>query len=342
MRIAVCRPQQPFVRGGAEIFTDLLVDELRARGHEADLVSIPFNTWPNERILTSAMMWRLVELTAGTGMEADLVVATKFPSYLIEHPNKVVWLVHQFRQAYELDGTEYGQFTRSRTDRAVRDRIEEIDKLSLGSARRLFATSKNVAGRLQRSTGLRAEILPPPPQALAYRCDRYEPFVLSVGRLDPWKRVDLLLAGARLVPGLEVVVAGDGPDRDRLERMTAELGLDGRVRFLGRVSEETLTDLYATCRAVYYAPMDEDFGMVPIEAHRACKPVVTATDSGGPLDFVVPGETGWVAEPTAEGLASAFSELLESEGTARRYGAAGEPAAAAITWDRAIARLLGL
>jgi glycosyltransferase involved in cell wall biosynthesis len=340
MRIAVCRPQQPFVRGGAEIFTDLLVTELRARGHDADLVSIPFNTWPNERILTSGMMWRLVDLAPNTGMEADLVVATKFPSYLIEHPNKVVWLVHQFRQAYELDGTEFGQLTRSRADRAVRDRIEEIDRASLGGARKLFATSKNVAGRLQRSTGLEAEVLPHPPQELAYRCERYDPFVLSVGRLDPWKRLDLLLGGARDVPGLDVVIAGEGPDRGRLERLSAELGLDDRVRFLGRVSEKTLTGLYATCRAVYYAPMDEDFGMVPLEAHRARKPVVTATDSGGPLDFVIPGQTGWVAEPTAAGLAAAFSELLQSEETARRYGEAGEPAAAAITWDGAIARLL--
>ncbi len=185
MRIAVCRPQQPFVRGGAEIFTDLLVSELRARGHEAELVSIPFNTWPNERILTSAMMWRLVDLTEHTGMEADLVVATKFPSYLIEHPNKVVWLVHQFRQAYELDGTPYGQFTRSREDRAIRDRVQELDRLSLGGARKVFATSKNVAGRLERSTGIDAEVLPHPPQELPFRCDRYDPFVLSVGTARP-------------------------------------------------------------------------------------------------------------------------------------------------------------
>ena len=340
MRIAVCRPQQPFVRGGAEIFTDTLVAELRARGHEADLVSIPFNTCPNERILTSAAMWRLVDMTEHTGMEADLVVATKFPSYLIEHPNKVVWLVHQFRQAYELDGTEYGQFTQTEDDRAIRDRVEEMDRVSIGGARKVFATSKNVAGRLLRSTGIEAEVLPHPPQELPYRCDRYDPFVLSIGRLDPWKRLDLLIRGASQAPGLEVVIAGDGPDRERLERLTAELGVGGRVRFLGRVTEEALTDLYATCRAVYYAPMDEDFGMVPIEALRARKPVVTATDSGGPLDFVIPGRTGWVTEPTPDGLAAAFAELLASEETARRYGEAGEPAAAAITLDTAIARLL--
>ena len=214
------------------------------------------------------------------------MIATKFPSYLIDHPNKVVWLVHQFRQAYELDRTEHGQLSETRS--TVRSGSES--PLRSGRARRarkLFATSPNVAGRLQRSTGLDAEVLPHPPQELDYRCDRYDPFVLSVGRLDALKRLDLLLAAAALEPRLEVVVAGDGPDRERLEDLARTLG--DRVRFAGRVDETELADLYATCRAVYYAPIDEDFGMVPLEAFRSRKPVVTATDSGGPLDFVLAG-----------------------------------------------------
>jgi glycosyltransferase involved in cell wall biosynthesis len=341
VKIAVCRPQQPFVRGGAEIFTDLLVAELRARGHEADLVTVPFQTWPNQRLLASGMMWRFVDLDPEGATPADLVVATKFPSYLIEHPNKVVWLVHQFRQAYELHGTEYGQLGDSGFDESLRERIEAVDRYALGAASRLFATSANVAGRLRRSTGLEAEVLPHPPQELAYRCDRYDPFVLSVGRLDAWKRIDLLLEAAALEPGIEVVVVGDGPDRARLEALSSKLDIGGRVRFAGRVEADVLTDLYATCRAVYYAPVDEDFGMVPIEAFRSCKPVITATDSGGPLDFVTDGETGWVTEPDAGAIAAACRELLGSEETARRYGEAGLPASAAITWDAAISRLLG-
>ena len=71
MRIAVCRPQQPFVRGGAEIFTDKLVAELRARGHEADIVSVPFQTWPNKRLLESGLMWRFVDLLPGGSASAD-------------------------------------------------------------------------------------------------------------------------------------------------------------------------------------------------------------------------------------------------------------------------------
>jgi glycosyltransferase involved in cell wall biosynthesis len=339
VRIAVCRPQEPFKHGGTEIFADTLVAELRARGHEAELVTVPFQTWPNERLLTGAMSWRLLDLGPEGPNPAELVIATRFPSYVIEHPNKVVWLVHQLRQAYELDGTERGQFSDSFLDRSFRDRIAAMDRQAFGEARRLFATSANVSGRLRSSTGLEAEVLPHPPQELGYRCDAYDPFVLSVGRLDPWKRVDLLLEAAALVPGLEVVVAGTGPDRERLEQKAAALGI--RARFAGRVSGEELARLYATCRAVFYGPYDEDFGMVPLEAFRAAKPVLTTTDAGGPLDFVVPGETGWVCDPAPEALAVALHEALADQETARRLGEAGKPRADAITWDSALERLLG-
>jgi len=336
MRIAVCRPQEPFKHGGAEIFTDTLTAELRTRGHDVELVTVPFQTWPNERLLTGAMTWRLLDLSPEGPNPAELVIATRFPSYVIEHPNKVVWLVHQLRQAYELDGTERGQFSDSFVDRSFRERIAAIDRHALGGARKLFATSANVAGRLTTSTGLEAEILPHPPQELDYRCEAYEPFVLSVGRLDSWKRVGLLIEAAALVPGLDVVVAGTGPERELLEEAAG-----GRARFVGRVTPGELARLYATCRAVFYGPFDEDFGMLPLEAYRASKPVVTTTDAGGPLDFVVPGETGWVTEPSPEALAVALREALADEQAARRYGEAGKPRADAITWDAALGRLLG-
>src|SRR5262245_49330195 len=157
MRILVCRPQTPFVRGGAEIFTDTLAAELRARGHEVELVSLPWVTWPNESLVRSAMLWRLLDLGSGTEAMADMVIATKFPSYLVRHPNKVVWLVHQLRQAYELHGTDLGQFSDSDEDRVILEGIPALDCEALGEARRLFATSSNVAERLRRSTGLDAE-----------------------------------------------------------------------------------------------------------------------------------------------------------------------------------------
>jgi glycosyltransferase involved in cell wall biosynthesis len=331
MRIAVLRPQVPFARGGAEIFTDELVRQLHARGHEAEIVSVPFKWYPGQRVLTQAFLWRLLDLTEADGAPIDIVVATKFPSYCVRHPNKVVWLLHQFRQAYELDRTELGQFSESAQDRALRRRVQRLDETALGEARKLFATSGNVASRLRRSTGLEAEVLPHPPQELAYRTDGYEPFVLSVNRLDRAKRIDLLIEAAAR-QDVDVVIVGDGPDRGRLESLA-----NGRARFTGRISEQELADLYARCRAVYYAPFDEDFGMVPFEAFLAEKPVVTTTDAGGPLDVVHERATGRVVEPTVDAIAGA---LAIGEDEARRWGKAGKAIAERVTWDSAIDRLL--
>lgn len=340
MRVAVCRPQVPFAHGGAEIFTDRLVDELRARGHEADLVSVPFKWYPGTRVLTQAFLWRMLDLDEADGRRIDVVVATKFPSYLVRHAEKRVWLVHQFRQAYELDRTELGQFGDSAEERALRRKVQALDRVALGEATRLFATSRNVADRLERSTGLAAEILPHPPQELAYRCAGYDDFVLSVNRLDRSKRVDLLLEAAALDPSLEVVIAGDGPDRERLEELARSRGLDGRARFAGRVSPEELADLYGRCLAVYYAPVDEDFGMVPYEAFLSEKPVLTTTDAGGPLEIVSDGSTGLVVAPEPAALARAASWLRQHREEAASFGRKGRAIAAEVTWERAIARLL--
>jgi glycosyltransferase involved in cell wall biosynthesis len=340
LRIAVLRPQVPFAWGGTEIFTDRLVAELRGRGHEADLVTVPFKWYPGARVLTQAFLWRLLDLEEADGEPVDLVVATKFPSYLVRHPNKRVWLVHQFRQAYELDGTELGQFGDSPEDRALRRKVQALDRIALGEATRLFATSRNVADRLQRSTGLAAEVLPHPPQGLDYRCEGYGEFVLSVNRLDRAKRIDLLLEAAALDPGLEVVVAGEGPDRERLESLARERGLDGRARFAGRVSPEELAALYGQCLAVYYAPVDEDFGMVPFEAFLAEKPVLTTSDAGGPLEIVSDRRTGLVVSPEARELARAAGWLREHREEAASLGRAGKAIAAEVTWDRALERLL--
>jgi glycosyltransferase involved in cell wall biosynthesis len=316
------------------------VHELRARGHEADLVTVPFKWYPGTRVLTQAFLWRLLDLQEADGKPIDLVVATKFPSYLVRHRDKRVWLVHQFRQAYELDGTELGQFDDSPEQRALRRKVQDLDRVALGEASRLFATSRNVADRLLRSTGLAAEVLPHPPQELAYRCEGYGDFVLSVNRLDRAKRIDLLLEAAALDSSLEVVIAGDGPDRERLEGLARQRGLDGRARFAGRVGEDELADLYGRCLAVYYAPVDEDFGMVPLEAFLSEKPVLTTTDAGGPLEVVSDGSTGLVVTPDAEEIARALGWLREHRDVAASYGRAGKAIAREVTWDRAIGRLL--
>ncbi|HEX7145254.1 MAG TPA: glycosyltransferase family 4 protein [Gaiellaceae bacterium] len=340
MRIAVCAPQVPFERGGAEIFADDLVGELRARGHETDLVTVPYKWYPGERVLSQAFLWRLLDLSESDGRPIELAIATKFPSYAVRHPNKVVWLLHQFRQAYELDRTELGQFGESAEERATRRAVQRLDRVVLGEARKVFATSRNVADRLQRSTGIAAEVMPHPPQELPYRTESYDNFVLSVGRLDRAKRHELLLDALATDSTLHCVIVGDGPDRERLEDVARRYGLDGRARFTGRIDEEELAGLYARCLAVYYAPVDEDFGMVPYEAFLAEKPVVTTTDAGGPLEVVTDRATGLVIEPRAAALAEACSWLRDHVDDARAWGQAGKEIARRVSWDETIARLL--
>jgi glycosyltransferase involved in cell wall biosynthesis len=321
----------PFERGGTEIFADGLVQALRDAGHEAELVTVPFKWYPNERVLTQAFLWRLLDLEEANGRPIDAVIATKFPSYVVRHPRKVVWLLHQLRQAWDFDRTEFGQFSESAEDRAIRRKVLELDRVSLGEARKIFTTSSIVAGRLRDSVGLDAEVLAPPPAPLAFRCDEYGDFVLSVNRLDRAKRIDLLIEAAARAD-VNVVIAGDGPDRERLEQLA-----NGRVRFAGRVSDEELAELYARCRAVYYAPVNEDYGLVPYEAFLSDKPVITTTDAGGPLDIVHDGTTGRVVAPTVDELAPALSF---DEDEARTLGRAGHELARAVTWESCVERLL--
>jgi glycosyltransferase involved in cell wall biosynthesis len=340
MRIVVTHPQVPFAHGGAEVLAERLVAELNARAHEAALVTVPFKWYPRDRVLTNALVWRLLDLEEVEGRKVDLLIATKFPSYVARHSNKRVWLVHQFRQAYDLDRTQLGEFGDEPIDRATRRAVHELDRRTLGEAKRRFAISRNVAERLERSLGLDAEVVLPPPQELAYRCDGYGDFVLSVGRLDRAKRVDLLLEAVAAEPSLRAVIAGEGPDRARLELVAQKHKLNGRVEFRGRVDAAQLADLYARCGAVYYAPVDEDYGMVPYEAFLAEKPVVTTTDAGGPLDVVADRRTGLVAAPRAASLADALRYLREHPEDGRAWGRAGKTVAERVTWDAAIERLL--
>ena len=97
MRVVIATAQVPFIRGGAEILADGLKHALRTHGHEVEIVAIPFKWYPPERILEQVLACRLLDLTESAGNSVDLFLGLKFPAYLIPHPNKVLWIVHQHR-----------------------------------------------------------------------------------------------------------------------------------------------------------------------------------------------------------------------------------------------------
>jgi glycosyltransferase involved in cell wall biosynthesis len=340
-RILVCEAQVPFVHGGAEILVRELVRELRAHGHQAELVSVPFKWYPKEEILPHAAAWRLLDLSESNGRPVDLVIATKFPTYFVRHPRKVAWLVHQYRAAYELCGTLYSDFHHTELDVGLRDTLIRLDTEMLGECHARFAIARNTEARLAKFNGLSAPTLYHPPHlAPRLKPGPYGDYVLSVGRLESVKRVDLVVrALADTLGPLDLIVAGDGTHREHVEREAHIAGVADRVRFLGRVDDEELVRLYAGALAVIYPPYDEDFGYVTLEAFLARKPVITCTDSGGPNEFVEDGINGFVCDPVPAAIADAIGRLAGDRLRARALGDAGYEVASRITWDGVIEKL---
>ena len=339
--VVVCEAQVPFVTGGAEYHVRALVDQLAKHGFSTELVRLPFKEYPKEEILAHAAAWRLIDLSESNGDPIDLVISTKFPTYFVRHPNKVVWLIHQCRAAYELCGTKFSDFDHTDEDVGVRERIIELDTQMLGECQKRFTNAANTAARLQHFNGLDAEPLyHPPPLANQLRSGDYGDYVLSVGRLEPIKRIDLALRAMQHVNApTRLLIAGNGSQREDLEKLAATLGISDRLTFLGAVDDSRLVELYAGALAVLYAPYDEDYGYITLEAFLAQKPVITANDSGGTLEFVRHGINGLICEPTAEAIGDAVNFLSSDRRLAGEYGGAGFERARAISWDGVIEKL---
>lgn len=340
--VLVCEAQVPFVHGGAELHVRGLVKELTRRGYRAEKVSVPFKWYPKTELLAQAAAWRLIDLSESNGERIDTVIATKFPTYFVRHPRKVTWLFHQYRAIYDLFDTPYSEFTHSEADVRVRDRLIGLDTEVLGESARLFANARNTAARLARYNGLTAEPLyHPPPLAANITPGPFGDYVLSVGRLEGNKRVELIVrAMAHADRRTRLIVAGEGPLRAQLEAAAADAGCADRVTFAGAVPEAELIALYAGALAVVFPPFDEDYGYVTLEAFLARKPVITTTDAGGPLEFVEDGVNGLIADATPEALGAAIARLAADPRTAQSFGAAGYERARTITWDGVVDRLM--
>lgn len=341
-RIIVCEAQVPFVRGGAEYLVRTLVSQLQQHGYAAELVSIPFKWDPKGEMLAHAAAWRLIDLTESNGRPIDLVIASKFPTYFARHPAKVAWLLHQHRAAYELCGTEFSDFAHSEEDVGLRETLIRTDTEMLRECRRVFTISKTTARRLEKFNGLTHEALyPPPPFAHRLSAGPYGDYALFVGRLESIKRPDLAVRAVQHFDrGLRLIVVGEGTQRQRTEALAEELHVTDRITFAGPVHEEALADLYRGALVTINAPYDEDYGYVTLESFLAHKPVITAHDSGGPLEFVDDQTNGFVTDPSAEAIAAAVNRLAADRSRAANLGSAGYERARVVTWDGVIEKLV--
>lgn len=341
-KVVVLHAQVPFVRGGAEILVENLVKNLKRRKFDAELISIPFKWYPHATLLDSYFMWRMVDLTESNGEKIDLVIPLKVPTYAVRHHNKVTWVMHQYRAAYDLkDNVEFRGLNTIPGGREVLHKIEKMDNMFLPESKVIYTISKNVAARLKKYNNITASPLyHPPVLAGRYFCGEQEDYILSVGRLDESKRVDLLI---RALPycdkKLRVMIAGKGNMQPILEKLAKDLDVSDRVSFLGFVPDDDLLRLYANALAVCYPPIDEDYGYITLETFLSKKPVISCHDSGGVLEFLEHNHNGIVCDANPEEIGEAFNRFFHNKKLAQDYGMDGYEKVKDIKWDHVIDEL---
>ncbi len=344
MRIVLASTFVPFVHGGARFIVEWAEDKLREAGHEVERFYLPFSDAPHE-LLDQVAAFRMMDLAQWS----DRLVAFRPPSYVIPHPDKVLWFIHHIRTYYDMWGAEHAP-PDTPFNRAVRDQLRTIDTAAFGEARRVYTNSQIVSDRLRRFNGTASEPLYPP----VWRPERfsnagYGDEVLAVCRAEPHKRQHLLVAAMAYVTTpvrLRLCGASSGPAyARRLKDLVGDLALHDRVAWDDRwIGEDEKAELISGALALAYLPHDEDsYGYPSLEAAHAEKAVLTTTDSGGVLELVEDGRNGLVADPHPRAIAAALDRLWSDKAAAARMGRENKARLAElrIDWGRVVEALGG-
>ena len=344
MRILVVNNMAPFVWGGAEELAMHLQRNLVLAGYQAEVLRIPFQWEPVGRIPSQMMLVRAMEL-----WNVDRVIALKFPAYLIRHPHKTLWLLHQYRQAYDLLDAGQSNLSNDAEGEKIRRAIVAADNECFKESCRIFTNSEVTRSRLEKYNGFDAQVLLPPlndPELFVG--GKPQSYIFAGGRINRMKRQHLLVeALVHSPPDTRLVIAGppdSQEDATHLHVLVEKLGLQGRVtldlRFLPR---QVYADYVNASSAVAYLPFDEDsLGYVAMEAATAGKALITTTDSGGVLGLVKHHHTGWVTEPEPKALAQALGALCNGTAKTQEMGAAARELwlGMGVTWPHTVKALL--
>ncbi len=347
MRIVLLTAQILFVKGGAEMHVNNLKKALEAHGHQVEIVGVPFYDNPVERTEDTIVASRLLDIEESWGGKIDFAIGMKFPAYLIPHRNKVMWILHQHRAVYDLFDTEFSEVKNDIEGIRIKEIVTNADMKYIPEAKHVFANSGNVAKRLKKYNNIDAEPLYHPcPDMEKFYCDKSENYILMPSRINVTKRQLLAvqaLAKTKSDIKLYIVGASDNPAiKDKMNAIIAEHKMEDRVKYFDYVEQEEKFKLYANCRGVLFIPKDEDYGYITLEGMSSSKPVITAEDSGGPLEFVETGVNGYVCKPEADSIAQAIDALADSEAKAVEMGKKAKEKIDSmnISWDNVVKELL--
>jgi len=344
MKVLIVNNMAPFIWGGAEELAVHLRKNLLIAGHNSEILRIPFQWEPAEKIPSQMLMVRAFELE-----NADRVIALKFPAYLIRHPHKTLWLLHQYRQAYDLFDAGQTNIPAGAGGDEVRRIIKNADDETFRESKRIFTNSEVTRKRLLQYNGFDAEILLPPlndPELFTGGVSNG--YIFAGGRINDMKRQHLLLKAMVFTPaGLKLVIAGPVDTQEdalKLRQTVERLGLNNRVkldlRFMARAEVAKYVNDSLACA---YIPFDEDsLGYVAMEAATAGKAIISTYDSGGVLALVRNNQTGWVTAPDPEAIAEALTYAYNNPLSARDFGAEARKLwfSMGSVWPKTVERLL--
>jgi len=341
MRILIPSIQVPFISGGAESHVENLKRALEEHGHDVEIVRFPFQFSLESHIEELMTFCLHQDFNYFNGYRIDRVISLQFPAYYVQHDNKSLWIMHQHRAVYDL----YDQQEQTRGLETLKKSIINSDNTLLEhSTKSIYANSKNVANRLKRFNNIDATPLyHPPANTEKFFCDEHYGFIFCPSRLETLKRQELLIKAMQYTRSKAVVIiAGDGGQMATYTQLVKELGLSDKISLIGHCSEEEKYILYARSLGVFFAPYDEDYGYITLEAMLSSKPVITCSDSGGPLEFVLDKQTGFVVAPEPKKIAEKIDWLYDHQEKAKELGAYGlqHYHDQNISWDNVIKTLL--
>jgi len=349
MRIAIVTTLAPFTQGGAEYLAAHLAQACRVAGHQVELRTYPFFDRSPDTILSCLASCQQDDFFMWGDQRPDLVICLKFPAFYVQHECKVMWILHQHRSVYDLwDFVAEQGHVHSAEEIALREKIIASDNAIFSSALQNFTISHTVSKRLQQFNHIDSTPLYHPPafaNAILHHPGASETgdFIFAPSRFEPLKRQHLLLEALRLTKHpVKAVLCGSGSHEHHLRNFVTHYKLQSRVTIHSHLSEQALVEHYKQCLAVFFAPYDEDYGYVTLEAMLAGKAVISCSDSGGTNEFILPGETGFIEPPSPEALAERLDELFINRALANTMGvkAAAHYQSFSFSWEHVVDQLL--
>ena len=350
MKIAIL---QPYIEGigGAQRVIETYAIYLQQKGHEVEVFTQRYDEKtaysgfkklkinllsPKSKLFSPFVFW----LKKFHGF--DVVIANDWPTNFASLRNdNVSWICYSpKRDFYDLKEYYWNNtgFFGKISLLLKRLFFQKLDKMSAMQMKRIAANSKNVHARVQRYYGRDAETIYHVVNYNDYKPKNYKNYILSVGRFVPAKRIDIAIKSMGFVKNkdIQLYVVGDGPDKNKLEELSKNYP---NVKFYGAVSNKKLNELYANCLGVISICINEDWGLVPLEAGASGK-VVIGENAGGLKESVINGKTGLLLnENNPESIASTIDFLADNKKLAIKMGQAARKNVKKFDWKLILPKL---